>query len=641
MIYGVDKIGEGDDKVKVLLVDDEPSMLELGKTYLSREEQSFSITTAGSVEEALKHLEEETYHIVVSDYRMPDSDGLDLLGTIRGELKDDIPFIMLTGQGREEIAMKALNLGANRYMRKGGDSGTLYGMLAKAIIQEVEHVRRTKSAEKALRESEERYRGLVETSFAGISIADLDENLIFVNDRFAEMLGYHKDELQGKHLNHISPPDQHDLYRKETEKRKKGIKSSYEGKLIKRNGDTIHVRVYANPLRDAHGEIIGTTGVITDITDLKKAQREIVRSEEQLKILCEASSVLETIDDSEELYHTSVKMAKSVLNFDLCNILIEEDGELMVKSSTEKELIGTSGCSIDGGIARRVYMEDRPELIYHFKDEILLEGEDRVRSGLYVPMTGIGVFQALSLEKEHYGKRDLEIAELLVSHIREAMDRIRAKETRNTLHTLLRHDIGNKVQVIQGYLELLDGMETQGEVGKYVSKALKSNRDCIDLIRKVGLLIRVDREDNGESDMISELHGAVEVVSKLAEFREMKISMDRTTDTCMVKGGTLLKEVFTNVLENSLYHSGGTVVRITLETEDERVICTVEDDGVGIPEGKRADVFRRGYTTDSGRGTGLGLYLAKTILNSYGGDIEVEGSEMGGAKFNIVLRVPC
>lgn len=95
----------------VLCVDDEPDILEQAKIFLEKEVDGLDVETATSAGEALNLLEEKDFDAVVSDYRMPEMDGLEFLEVVREERDSDIPFTIFTGKGREEVAMEALNLG--------------------------------------------------------------------------------------------------------------------------------------------------------------------------------------------------------------------------------------------------------------------------------------------------------------------------------------------------------------------------------------------------------------------------------------------------------------------------------------------------------------------------------------------------
>ena len=123
--------------LRVLHVDDDLSMLEMSKQILTDMDGRFNIDNACCVDEALKKLAIDHYDIVVSDFEMPQKDGLQFLTELRRQ-NNKIPFILFTEEGKEEVAIKALNLGADGYYNKRGPPETVYGELIYGIRQSVE-----------------------------------------------------------------------------------------------------------------------------------------------------------------------------------------------------------------------------------------------------------------------------------------------------------------------------------------------------------------------------------------------------------------------------------------------------------------------------------------------------------------------
>jgi PAS domain S-box-containing protein len=123
--------------IKVLHVDDDPAILEVSKLILM-DMGNFEINHACCVDEAFKKLKTELYDVVISDYEMPNKTGLDFLKEIRDQ-ENDIPFILFTGKGREEVVIKALNLGADGYINKQGNTEMVYRELSHTINQIVQH----------------------------------------------------------------------------------------------------------------------------------------------------------------------------------------------------------------------------------------------------------------------------------------------------------------------------------------------------------------------------------------------------------------------------------------------------------------------------------------------------------------------
>ncbi len=115
----------------LLLVDDDVSFLHVSKMILELE-NNFVIDTATSVDEAFCKLKTQSYDAVVCDYDMPIKNGLDFLMELR-EQENQITFIVFTGRDREEVAIRALNLGADQYINKSGSPEVVYCELADAI----------------------------------------------------------------------------------------------------------------------------------------------------------------------------------------------------------------------------------------------------------------------------------------------------------------------------------------------------------------------------------------------------------------------------------------------------------------------------------------------------------------------------
>lgn len=125
--------------IRVLLVDDEAALLKVAKQCLEME-GNFQVDAALSVEEALQKMKDKTFDAIVCDYVMPERNGLEFLKELRDN-GNDIPFVILTGKGREEVIIKALNYGANQYFCKSGDPEKLYGELTRSLRQVVKRKR--------------------------------------------------------------------------------------------------------------------------------------------------------------------------------------------------------------------------------------------------------------------------------------------------------------------------------------------------------------------------------------------------------------------------------------------------------------------------------------------------------------------
>jgi DNA-binding response OmpR family regulator len=125
--------------ISVLYVDDEPLLLEIGKLYLEKYGQ-FQIDTRVSACDALEVMKTRSYDAVVSDYQMPEMNGIAFLKEVRAAWPA-LPFIIFTGRGREEVVIEALNCGADHYLQKGGELKSQFAELMHTITRSVERKR--------------------------------------------------------------------------------------------------------------------------------------------------------------------------------------------------------------------------------------------------------------------------------------------------------------------------------------------------------------------------------------------------------------------------------------------------------------------------------------------------------------------
>ena len=191
--------------IRVLCVDDEPSLLEICKIFL---EKSGDLAVAGetSAETALIRLQAERFDAIVSDYQMLGMDGITFLKKIRSS-GDKTPVIIFTGRGREEIVIQALNEGADFYLQKGGEPRSQFAELEHQIRQAVARTR----AEEALRESETRFKTLFESTAEAQLLLDSTGSVVDCNGAFLQLFSIlDKGEIVGHVPEEFAPAFQND-----------------------------------------------------------------------------------------------------------------------------------------------------------------------------------------------------------------------------------------------------------------------------------------------------------------------------------------------------------------------------------------------------------------------------------------------
>lgn len=256
--------------IKVLHVDDDLFFLDVSKQIISID-NNFEIDTALSVDEAIKKMETHTYDAVVSDYEMPQKNGLEFLKELR-EQNNQIPFILFIGKGREDVAVKALNLGADRYLNKNGSPETVYYELAHAINKTMQQ----KKAAQMLAASESKYRLLVEESLQGIMIAQgVPACVVFANESMGKMLGYSVAEfasLSPLEVAGLVYDEDRSFFFNRFKNRLEGKQADekYEFRAVRKDGLIVWMEAFAS-LIEYEGQV-ALQAMFLDINERKKAE---------------------------------------------------------------------------------------------------------------------------------------------------------------------------------------------------------------------------------------------------------------------------------------------------------------------------------------------------------------------------------
>ncbi|WP_132058635.1 response regulator [Halorussus amylolyticus] len=189
------------ETITVLHVDDEPDLADLTATYLERQHDDFEITTQTTIDSALETLETESVDCIVSDYDMPSMNGLEFLETVRAR-DGDLPFILFTGKGSEEIASEAISSGVTDYLQKEVGTGQ-YPVLANRIRNAVEQHR----AKRAVERAQKRFSKLIENSTDVISVVGDDARFQYLSPSAKHIFGYEPEEMVGEYIFDYAHPD--------------------------------------------------------------------------------------------------------------------------------------------------------------------------------------------------------------------------------------------------------------------------------------------------------------------------------------------------------------------------------------------------------------------------------------------------
>ncbi|MHA1910843.1 MAG: PAS domain S-box protein [Candidatus Kariarchaeaceae archaeon] len=318
-------------KYRIMYIDDERGLLTLAKQFMERINPDIVIECYYSSKQAFTAFENEKFDGIISDYQMPEMDGLEILEIVRKTKKSDIPFIIFTGKGRENVAITALNLGANRYIQKGRDLKAQYAVLSRAIKKEVDHWR----VQKALLASEEKYHELFDQAGDPILIIDPEElTVLETNQATSQFLGYSKEELLNLSFIDICCSKIIDDSPEAIQKREKIIKErirlsyelggyKYESYNVHKKGQTIPVEISFQNV-NFHNK----TAIQIAIRDISHRLRnaEIIEKRlnlEKLILDITTSFVVFSIETFDEKINDALKLIGEYSKADICYLFLK------------------------------------------------------------------------------------------------------------------------------------------------------------------------------------------------------------------------------------------------------------------------------------------------------------------------------
>jgi two-component system NtrC family sensor kinase len=485
-----------------------------------------------------------------------------------------------------------------------------------------------KKMEEALKQSEEKYRTILEEMEDSYFEVDLGGHFIFANSSTCRNLGYSRKELFGmSYKNFTAEDDIESVFRVFNEVYQTGVPNKgFPWKIIRKDGTRGFAEASVSPLRNDNGEIIGFRGVGRDVTERQKMEEALRQNEENYRALFDSSVIGMLVLDAETMKVVMAnKAAAKIFGF-----------------SSVEEGIGANPLDF-------VPLEDREGVLEVIVKELFeqdlrqpheLQAITKDGRKIWVSITGARIM--------HEGRLAGLISFTDITEQKQQNERLMLTDRLASLGELASgaaHELNNPLTSIIGFSQLLMEKEVPDDIREDLTliyseaqRAASVTKNLLTFARKHAPVKQRDQINNIIEDVLK-LRTYEHKVSGI----EVEGQFDPDLPKIMVDYFQM-QQVFMNIIINAEYfmtkaHNKGTLT-ITTKKQSNTVLISIADDGPGIPPENLKRIFDPFFTTkEAGKGTGLGLSICHGIVTEHGGQIYARSQLGKGATIFVELPI--
>ncbi len=617
------------ESVRILFIEDTQTDAEIIWNQLNRDGIIFSKHLVETREDYLKALESFNPEIIISDYSLPQFNGMEAL-KIRNELSPLIPFILVTGSINEEVAVNCMKSGADDYIIK--DNLSRLGSAVKSAIKNKDLIKAKIEVEQELVRTQTMFNAFLEYSPVYFFFKDSKARAIRLSNNYKQLLGRPIEELIGKTMDDIFPSD---LARAMIEDDIRVIHDNVAVSVVEEFGGRIYETMKFPVKIPGHDSFL--SGFTVDITDRRNVQELISRERMLLRTL---------IDNLPDMIYVKDRYCRKIISnkADVENIGCQAEADVLGK--TDLELF-------PGEVGIRGYADDL-SIIKNCKKIVNVEedfddvnGKKRWLLTTKLPLfddhgqiTGIvGIGRDITSSKE-------AAVELLKSKEKaEESDRLKTAFLHN-----ISHEIRTPMNAIIGFASLLgeEGVDAESR-RNYVDVINQSSNQLLGIVSDIieisnieaGIIIASPTLLNINSiiySLFNQYNPAA--VGKGIILRYVTALSDK--DSVVRTDGTKLIQVLSNLLNNALKFTASGSIDFGYVLKDNYIEFKVSDTGIGISQDQFLKIFDRFYQIEHSlirqyEGTGLGLSISKAYVELLGGSIWLESQPEKGTDFYFTI----
>jgi len=515
------------------------------------------------------------------------------------------------------------------------------GTVDKAI-EVVMDITERKQVEEALRQSEERYRTVLDEMEDSYFEVDLSGHITFANESTCRNLRLSREELMGASYKTFSAENSiEDVYKAFNKSYRTGKPvKSFSWEIVRGDGSTGFAETTVLPLHNQDGQIIGFRGIGRDITERKQMEEALRESEERYRLLAEnAKDAIWTVD---------MNMRPTFMSPSITSLLGYSVEEAMVKSMEEVY----TPASLE--IAMKLFAEEVAIENMEHKDlsrSRVLELELIHKDGSIVPIEGKFSFirgpdaqpvEILSIVRDITERKQME-------EERKQLEQKAHLESRLASLGLLAsgvgHEINNPLTGVIGYAQLLLEKDIPEDVRKDVESINKEAQRVANIVKRLVAFARYQKPQRTYAGIGDIVAATVDLLAHQLETSNIQtnLHLDPNLPWTIADIGQL-QQVFLNLIINAetemrLAHGKG---KLSIKTEkaDNTIRICFQDDGPGIAKDNLEKIFDPFFTTrEVGEGTGLGLSICHEIMAEHNGSIYAESKPGKGATFIVELPI--
>ncbi len=612
----------------VLYAEPNPFDVDLTRRHLAQYAPYIQLEAVGSGEEILQRLADPAMppcDVLLLDYRLPGINALEVVKTVRRERGLDLPVVLVTGHGNEDVAVQALRLGVDDYLVKNDG----YLQQLPVIFEKLE-----KQAE--LNRSENRYRTLFENNQAAILVVDPESGeIVDANPAAANWYGWSRQALCRRNINDIIALTPVEM---KSEIERVRLRQEWRFLLRHRRADESvrDVEVFSGPVTMAGRPLLYS--IIHDITEKKLAEEELKKSEVEFRNLSqEFNALLDAIPDTIMLLDQdlTVLWANRAATENIVTLSGASDGRhcysIWYHRTVPCRHCPVSACFASGNPIEETVTE-RDGKVWNMRAVPLKDEDEKV---VKVIVLRRDITEQKNLEKQYLHAQKMESI--------------------GTMAGGVAHDFNNVLTVIVGLAQLvlmqmkeddphrrqIGGILEAAERATHLTRELllfsrkqESERQTVDLNEVITKMEKFLHRLIGEDITLHEEphQGPLPILADTIQLEQVVMNLAVNARDAMPRGGEFKLRTEQAVLDEAFaakYGSGKSGVY---------AILTVEDTGIGMDEETRQRIFEPFFSTkEVGKGTGLGLSVVYGIVKQHEGFVTVESKPGKGSSFRIYL----